>query len=98
MVDGECKEIGGLLDREAEVLAQKPAPVQLCPPQIPHDVTRTRTQAAAVRSRQLTAWATAQHISYLRIHSIIQPYMLHLSRNRFLQAPIGRMIYEAEII
>jgi hypothetical protein len=33
---------------------RKPAPVLLCPPQTPH-AARTRTQAAAVGSQQLTA-------------------------------------------
>jgi hypothetical protein len=38
---------------------RKPAPVSLCPPQIPHDLTWGRTWAAAVGSRGLTAWAMA---------------------------------------
>jgi hypothetical protein len=38
---------------------RKPAPVPLCPPQTPH-AARTRTRAAAVGSRRLTAWATAR--------------------------------------
>jgi hypothetical protein len=32
---------------------RKPAPVSLYPPQIPHDLTRARTRAAAVGSRRL---------------------------------------------
>jgi hypothetical protein len=43
---------------------RKPAPVRLCPPQIPH-AARTRTRAAAVGSQQLTAWATARPIPCL---------------------------------
>jgi hypothetical protein len=35
-------------------------PVPLCPPQIPHYLTRTRTLSAAVGSRRLMAWAMAQ--------------------------------------
>jgi hypothetical protein len=31
-----------------------PAPVSLCPPQIPHVLTRARTRASAVRFRRLT--------------------------------------------
>jgi hypothetical protein len=34
---------------------RKPAPMLLCPPQIPHDLTWARTRAAAVGSRRLTA-------------------------------------------
>jgi hypothetical protein len=32
----------------------------LCPPQIPHDLTRAWTRAAAVVSRRLTSWATTR--------------------------------------
>jgi hypothetical protein len=39
---------------------RKPAPVPLCPPQIPYDLTWARTQAAAVGSRRLTASAMAR--------------------------------------
>jgi hypothetical protein len=42
-----------------EVLRDKPAPVPLCPPQIPHDLTRARTRAAEVGSRRLTTSAMA---------------------------------------
>jgi hypothetical protein len=42
---------------------RKPAPVPLCPPQIPHDLTWPRTRAAAVGSRRLTAWAMARPAS-----------------------------------
>jgi hypothetical protein len=40
-----------------EELGEKPVPVQLCPPQIPHGLTRARTRASAVRGRRLTTWA-----------------------------------------
>jgi hypothetical protein len=33
---------------------RKPAPVPLCPPQIPHDLTWDRTRAAAVGSQRVT--------------------------------------------
>jgi hypothetical protein len=39
---------------------RKPAPVPLCPPQIPYDLTWDRTRAAKVGSRRLTAWAMAR--------------------------------------
>jgi hypothetical protein len=38
---------------------RKPAPVPLCPPQIPHDLTRPGTRAPRVGSRRLTAWVMA---------------------------------------
>jgi hypothetical protein len=45
---------------KTEVLGEKPVPVPLCPPQIPHGLTRDRTRASAVGGRRLTAWATAR--------------------------------------
>jgi hypothetical protein len=42
---------------------RKPAPVPLCPPQTPHDLTWTRTR---VGSQRLTAWAMAR--PYTRFH------------------------------
>jgi hypothetical protein len=41
-------------------LEEKPVPVLLCLPQIPHELTRERTRASAVRGRRLTAWAMAR--------------------------------------
>jgi hypothetical protein len=41
---------------------RKPAPVSLCPPQILHDLTWARTQAAAVGSWRLTASAMTRPI------------------------------------
>jgi hypothetical protein len=49
MDDDECGAVGGILD------GGKPAVVPLRPPQIPHDLTRDRTRAAAMGSRRLTA-------------------------------------------
>jgi hypothetical protein len=39
------------LGRGNQSTQRKPAPVPLCPPQIPHDLTWTQSQAAAVGSR-----------------------------------------------
>jgi hypothetical protein len=45
---------------KTEVLGEKPVPVPLCPPQIPHGLTQHRTQASEVGDRRLTAWAMAR--------------------------------------
>jgi hypothetical protein len=45
---------------KTEELGEKPVPVPLCPPQIPHGLTRERTRASAVRGRRLTTWAMAR--------------------------------------
>jgi hypothetical protein len=51
MIDDECGAVGGMrIGRENRSTRRKPAPVPLCPPQIPHDLTWARTRAAAVGS------------------------------------------------
>jgi hypothetical protein len=60
MIDDEFGAVGGMRigwgDRSTR---RKPAPVPLRPPQIPHDLTRARSRAAAVMSQKLAAWAMA---------------------------------------
>jgi hypothetical protein len=55
---------GALVERnwqgKSEELGEKPVPVPLCPPQIPHGLTRDRTRASAVGGRRLNAWAMAR--------------------------------------
>jgi hypothetical protein len=67
MIDeGDCGEISGMkIGRGNRSTRRKPAPVSLCPPQIPHDQTRARTWVAAVGSQRLTASATVWPISHL---------------------------------
>jgi hypothetical protein len=61
MDEGDCGAVGGMkIGRGNQSTLRKPAPVPLCPPQIPHDQTQARTRAAAVRSQRLTAWAMAR--------------------------------------
>jgi hypothetical protein len=48
------------LQGKTEVLGEKPVPVPLCPPQIPHLLARDRTRESAVGGRRLTAWAMAR--------------------------------------
>jgi hypothetical protein len=52
--DYDNGEIGGMIGSGNRSTRRKPAPVPLCPPQIPH-AARTRTRAAAVGSQRLTA-------------------------------------------
>jgi hypothetical protein len=48
--------VGGMrIGRGNRSARRKPAPVPLCPPQIPHDLTWDRTRVAAVGSQRLTA-------------------------------------------
>jgi hypothetical protein len=54
--DGDCGAIGGMkIGRGNRSTRRKTAPVPLCPPQIPHELTRAPTRAAAMGSQRLTA-------------------------------------------
>jgi hypothetical protein len=54
--DYDYGAVGGMrIGRGNRCTRRKPAPVPLCPPQIPHDLTWDRTRAAAAGSRRLTA-------------------------------------------
>jgi hypothetical protein len=56
MIDDDYGAVGGMrISRGNRSTRRKPAPVPLCPAQIPHDLTWDRTRAAAVGSQQLTA-------------------------------------------
>jgi hypothetical protein len=64
MMDGdECGTVGGMIGRRNRstiiiiiiIIIIIPAPVRPCSPQIPHDLTRARTQTAAVGSQRLSA-------------------------------------------
>jgi hypothetical protein len=55
---------------KAEQLGEKPVPVPLCPPQIPHGLTLAWTRASAVRGWWLTTWAMARPI-YLFMYLFI---------------------------
>jgi hypothetical protein len=61
MIDDDCGAVSGMrIGRGDWNTWEKPAPVPLCPPQVPHDLTWAQTWDAAVGSRWLTAWAMAQ--------------------------------------
>jgi hypothetical protein len=55
MIDDDYGAVGGIrIGRGKRSTWRKPAPVPLCPPQIPHDLTWDRTRAAAMGSQRLT--------------------------------------------
>jgi hypothetical protein len=79
--DYDNGEIGGMIGRGNRSTRRKPAPVLLCPPQIPH-TARTRNRAAAVGSQRLTAelrHGQTDHITFKRMDTKIR-----LCRNRVL--------------
>jgi hypothetical protein len=52
MIDDDYGAVGGMrIGRGNRITRRKPAPVPLCPPQFPHDLTWDRTRAAAVGSQ-----------------------------------------------
>jgi hypothetical protein len=54
--DDDCGAIGGMwIGRRNRRTLRKPAPVPLCPPQIPHDMNQSQIRDAAVVSQRLTA-------------------------------------------
>jgi hypothetical protein len=54
MVEDRYGAIGGMIGKENRSTESKPAPVPLCPIQIPHDLNRAPIQVSAVEGRQLT--------------------------------------------
>jgi hypothetical protein len=51
-LDDKDEAIGGMrIGRGNQISWRKPAPVPLCPPQIPHDLTQDRTWATEARNR-----------------------------------------------
>jgi hypothetical protein len=72
MIDDDYGALGEMrIGRGNRSTRRKPAPVPLCPPQIPHDLTWDRTQAATVGSWRLTAWAMAWPIWRLTLIGLI---------------------------
>jgi hypothetical protein len=66
-IDDECGAVGGMrTGRGNRSTRRKPAPVPLCPPQIPHDLTWAWTRAAAMGIRRLTAWAMTRPLCWVR--------------------------------
>jgi hypothetical protein len=79
--DDVCGATSGMrIGRGHRSTWRKTAPVPLCPPQIPHDLTRARTRAAAVKSRRLTASTMA------RPWDVTMCW--HLERRYFSQSPL----------
>jgi hypothetical protein len=55
IMDDECGAVGGMrIGKGNRSTSIKHAPVPRCPPQIPHDLTRARTQTAEMGSQRLT--------------------------------------------
>jgi hypothetical protein len=72
------------------VLEEKPVPVPLCPPQIPHGSTRDGTRASPVWGRRLTAWAMARPncIYYIRFNvrvCVISLQKIHICTSQDLR-------------
>jgi hypothetical protein len=52
IINDDYGAVGGMrIGRGNRITRRRPAPVPLCPPQIPHDLTWVRTRVAAVGSQ-----------------------------------------------
>jgi hypothetical protein len=60
---------------------KKPIPVSLCPPQIPHGLTRAQTRAFAVGGRRLTTWTMARPRAGQLV--LIERKLRELGRHKF---------------
>jgi hypothetical protein len=75
--DDECGAVSGMrIGRGNWSTWRKPALVPLCPPQITHDLTWARTQAAMVGSWRPTTWAMAWPYPVSFFHGCFSPYSL----------------------
>jgi hypothetical protein len=84
--NGTFNEYGAIgamrIDRWNQTTWRKPAPLQLCSPQIPYDLTRDKTQAIMMGSQQLLAWAMVwlyifYRCCYCLFHSIAMKRILY---------------------
>jgi hypothetical protein len=71
MDEDNCEAIGGMIGRRNRSTVRKPVSESLCPPQIPHDLTRVRTRVAAVRSRELRHGLRGILLCVLGVYSLI---------------------------
>jgi hypothetical protein len=75
--DDECGAVGGIsIGRGSRSTRRKPAPVPLCIPQIPHDLSWARTRAAAMGSMRLTAWAMARPSRHVKLNYFLYRYKI----------------------
>jgi hypothetical protein len=82
--DDDYGAVGGMkIGRGNWSTRRKPAPVPLCPPQIPHDLTWDRIRATAVGSQQLTSWAMARPKSSVLL--LCQHASLRFSQQRLFR-------------
>jgi hypothetical protein len=72
--DDESGEVGGMgIGKRNRSTRRKRASVPLCPPQIPHNMSRAGTRAAAVGGKAATnrlSYGTAQLSITLLVHSL----------------------------
>jgi hypothetical protein len=64
------------IGKENRSTQRKPAPVPLCPPQIPNDLTWARTRAAVLGSPRLTDWAMA--LPWYMVTDVFEIWFLRL--------------------
>jgi hypothetical protein len=84
MISDDWAVVGGMkIGKRNRSTLRKPAPIPLCPPQIPNNLTWDRTRAAAVGSRRLTAWAMARPTGLSKCTEI--PHTVIMAKDIFLR-------------
>jgi hypothetical protein len=102
MIDyDECGAVGGIkIGRGNRNTQRNPAPVPLCPPQIPHYLTWALTRAAAVGGQLLTASKCMCREPFFSLHileyfSLVQG--LYRSRDSIVGIATGQGLDDREI-
>jgi hypothetical protein len=72
------------IDGKTEELWEKPVPVPLCPPQIPHGLTRAWTRASVVRGRRPTTWAMIGPVWNVTWHLLIMWKLIWLKAQHII--------------
>jgi hypothetical protein len=90
--------VGMRIGRGNRSTRRKPAPVPLCPPQIPHDLTWDRTRGAAVGSQRLTAWAMARPCISLNVCDVSNWRLWKILWIKFLDNGRGKWIFNFSCI
>jgi hypothetical protein len=84
MIDDECWAVSGMrIGRGKRGTRRKPVPVSLCTPQIPHNLTRARTLAAAVGIQRLPSelWRGPYYNKLMNMNLTSVYYMVAVQRS-----------------
>jgi hypothetical protein len=89
----ECGAVSGVSGKGMEVLGEKPAPVQLYPPQVSCDLTWVRTRAAMVGILRLT-YGGAKCILTINLQSLnyVKWFYFHTNITAHITRPLEALM------